>query len=134
MSIKADQVVKAYIDTRDQIALLAKAHKEQVAELTKLQDAREKWLDQQLDASGTDSGNVTGVGTYFRKKKEFVSVDDMDTFVEFLSTHKAWDLLNKAVNKSAALERMGDDRDLSQVPGIKYSSEMELQVLVHKGK
>ena len=128
MSIKADQVVKAYIDTRDKIALLAKAHKEQVAELTKLQDAREKWLDQQLDASGTDSGKVTGVGTYFRKKKEFVSVDDMDTFVEFLSTHKAWDLLNKAVNKSAALERMGDDRDLSQVPGIKYSSEMELQV------
>jgi len=128
MTVKIDQVVAAYLATRDKIALQKKKDKEAIAVLDTLQGKREKWLQQQLDVSGQTAGKVAGVGTYFKKKNEFVGVDDMDLFVKFLQENKAWDLLNKAVNKSAALERMGEDRDLSKVPGLKYSSEVEIQV------
>lgn len=128
MTVKAKQVVQAYIATRDDIAARKKKFDEEVKELKELQTKREKWLQQQLDDAGQESATVKGAGTYFKKKNEYVSVDDMDTFVQFLEQNKAWDLLNKAVNKSAALERMGEDRDLSKVPGLKYSSEIEVQV------
>jgi len=126
--VKADLVVEAYINTRDHIAALKKQCKEETDKLEALQNKRVKWLQQQLDESGQDSASIKGVGTYFKKKSEFVSVGDMDTFIKFLDENKAWDLLNKAVNKTAALERMGEDRDLSKVPGLKYSSEIEVQV------
>ena len=128
MGVRSDDVVRAYIATRDEISAIKKETKEKVAKLEELQTKRLQWLQQQLDEAGQDSVTVRGVGTYFKKKSEFVSVDDMDAFVAFLEQNKAWDLLNKAVNKSAALERMGEDRDLSKVPGLKYSSEIEVQV------
>jgi len=127
MSVKADQVVQAYVATRDEIDLLNKQHKEKLAALNELQVKRVKWLQQQLDESGQESAK-TSHGTYFKKKSEYVGVEDMDAFVKFLKDNEAWDLLNKAVNKTAALERMGEDRDLSKVPGLKYSSEVEVQV------
>lgn len=126
--VKADLVVEAYVNTRDHIAALKKQCKEETDKLEALQGKREKWLHQQLDESGQNSASIKGVGTYFTKKVEYLSVEDMDVFVKFLDDNKAWDLLNKAVNKSAALERMGEDRDLSKVPGLKYSSEIEVQV------
>jgi len=127
MTVKADTVVEAFVATRDEIAALNKAHKEKIAVLEELQKKRVKWLQQQLDESGQTSAK-TPHGTYFKKKSEYVSVENMDQFVAFLEANKAWDLLNKAVNKTAALERMGEDRDVTKVPGLKYTTEVEVQV------
>ena len=127
MSVKTDQVVEAYVATRDEIAVLNKQHKEKIAVMDELQTKRVKWLQEKLDESGDESAK-TAHGTYFKKKTEYVGVNDMDAFITFLKENEAWDLLNKAVNKSAALERMGEDRDLSKVPGLKYSSEIEVQI------
>lgn len=123
-----DNVVRAYIQARDEIDQLNKTHKAKIAELQAMQEKRTKWLQQQLDASGQDSGSIKGVGTYFKKKSEYVSVADMEAFISYLKENEAWDLLNKAVNKSAALERLGEDRDLSRLPFLKYSTEEEVQV------
>lgn len=120
-------VVAVYITTRDEIARLKKQSKDVIDKLEELQSKREQWLQQQLDASGQKSAS-TDNGTYFKKKNEYVSVADMDAFVAFLFENKATDLLNKAVNKTAALERMGEDRDVSKVPGLKYTTEIEVQV------
>jgi hypothetical protein len=123
-------VVAVYITTRDEIARLKKESKDAIDKLEELQTKREKWLQQQLDTAGQKSAS-TDNGTYFKKKNEFVSVSDMDKFVEFLYANKATDLLNKAVNKTAALARMGEDadnRDPSKVPGLKYTTEIEVQV------
>lgn len=127
MTVKTDQVVQAVIATRDEIALLEKQHKAKIADMKALQSKRVKWLQTQLDERGEDSVK-TEHGTFFKKKSEFISVTDMDALVAYIKENEAWDLLNKAVNKSAALERMGEERDVTKVPFLKYSSEVEVQV------
>lgn len=127
MSIKAEQVVGAVVSTRDEIDAIKKRHKDELADLEELQEKRTKWLHKQLDEVGTDSMK-TKFGTFFKEKTERVGVEDADTFYAFVKEHDAWDLLTKAVNKTSALERFGEDRDVSKVPGLKYSSEIEVQV------
>ena len=127
MSIKVEQVVEAVITTRDEIDAIKKRHKDELADLEELQEKRTKWLHKQLDEVGTDSMK-TKSGTFFKKKTERVGVDDVEAFHAFIKTHDAWDLLTKAVNKTSALERIGEDRDVSKIPGLKYSSEIEVQV------
>lgn len=126
--VKAEQVVAAYIATRDEISEIKERHKEELAERVALQEKRAQWLHQQLNDAGSDSVKIKGVGTFFKKKNEFLSVADLEEFHSYIKEHDAWDLLTKAVNKTAALERMGEDRDVTKVPGLKYTTETEVQV------
>lgn len=127
MSVKVEQVVQAYVATRDEIAAIKKRQKEELTALEEVQETRARWLHKQLDEVGTDSMK-TAHGTVFKKKTERVSMGDWETFLGYVTTNQAWELLNKAVNKTEALERMGEDRDTTQVPGVKYSAEIEIGV------
>lgn len=127
MSIKAEQVVEAVVSTRDEIDAIKKRHKKELEVLEGLQELRIKWLHQQLNETGADSMK-TPAGTFFKKKSEYVSVENVELFHAFIKENDAWDLLTKAVSKTTALERFGEDRDVSKVPGLKYSSEIEVQV------
>jgi hypothetical protein len=125
--ITPDKVIEAYVATRDEIAALEEAHKAEIRKLQSIQERREAWLHQFLNDSGQESAKTVS-GTAFKKRKEFVSMGDWDQFLQFVQQHQAWELLNRAVNKTAALALMGEERDLSKVPGVKYSTAIEVQI------
>jgi hypothetical protein len=125
--ITPDKVIDAYVATRDEIAALEEAHKAEIRKLQSIQERREAWLHQFLNDSGQESAKTVS-GTAFKKRKEFVSMGDWDQFLQFVQQHQAWELLNRAVNKTAALALMGEERDLSKVPGVKYSTAIEVQI------
>jgi hypothetical protein len=123
--ITMDQVVAAYIQTRDQIAEINRAVRDQVAALNKLQEKREQWLAAQLqiyEGQGLEPSVRTTEGSVFYTTKEFIQSEDWETTLQHIIDHKLWDFLTKALSKQAVLDAMGAERDITKVPGIKYTA------------
>lgn len=121
MSITIDQVVAAYVSTRDEIKELEKALEEKIKPLKELQERREQYLHQQLTDAGAQNIK-TKFGTVYQTRKESVTVADWDAILEWITKSEAWEFLNKAVNKTAVLECMGDERQYPPPPGVNYTA------------
>jgi hypothetical protein len=118
-NVTTDRVVEAYVKTREELSQLKKAYEAEEARLKALQEKREDWLAAQMDASG-ETSKKTPHGTCFFTRKESVTVADWDVLLEYAITNEAWELFERRVAKTAALEIMGADRDQQPPPGTNY--------------
>ena len=138
------EVVEAYFKTEDEIKKIAEEAAAKIKPLEEFQIARKNFCGKLLTEQ--QGQNIkTAAGTAFFKKQEFVNVADWDAFVEkeliepmvkaimdiddkdvrltakgFLSVLKdsfPYELLNKAVNKTAVLEIMGEEVQLKDEAG-----------------
>lgn len=131
MAVTFDKVVAAYVETRDAIDAIKQEANARIAELEQLQQKREQWLDQQLrgmEARGVKPSLRCDFGTVFYTKKESVRSADWETTLGYIIENQRWDLLTKALNKTVALEIMGEPRDITKLPGVNYTSFREVSV------
>ena len=138
-TITVDQVVGAFVDTRDEIAKRKKEFEKWAAEQKVLQEARENWLRTFLEESG-QTGAKTKAGTIYFKRKESVRVADWDAFLTYVKESGQWELLTKGAAKTAVMEVMGDietvrvgEKDVERrpnqpPPGLDYVSIREVGV------
>lgn len=149
------EVIEAYFKTEDEIKRISEEAANKIAPLEKFQELRKAFCGKLLTEQ--QGQNIkTAAGTAFFKKQEFVNVADWSTFVEkeliapmvkavadieareigltskglftVLKDSFPYELLNKAVNKTAVLEIMGDKRENVPPAGINYVSKQIVQI------
>lgn len=150
-SATTDKLISIYVAMRDAISIKEKAFKKEKGDIKEKMGVIEKELFKRLEADGLDSLKSDS-GTAFKSTKQFVGVENFDEFMKFLiksvidtavsgpnplgGTQAVIDhvlqnaslqFLNKVVNKAAVLEYMEENND-KLPPGIKYSSEIVIQV------
>jgi hypothetical protein len=116
-----DTVVAKYLETRE---LLSRRQKELDAELAPLKDfqkKREQWLQSEMAKIGAKNVK-TPHGTVYQTTTESVTMADWDSFYKYVQDTGKIELLTHAVNKTAALEIMGEDRDQPLPPGVNYTA------------
>lgn len=127
-AVTVDMVIAAFLETREEIEAIEKEAQAKVAGLKELQERRRMWLDGKMRESGVTNMSIKDVGTCFYQTKESVTMGDWDVFFGFVKENEAWELLNHAVNKTAALEVMGSQRQLPPPPGVNYVAVREVHV------
>jgi hypothetical protein len=122
---KIEDVVARYIglrDEKDKIEADAKARVEKLAEQMRI---IEGWLHQQMQTLGVESFK-TEYGTAFVKMTDFCGVQDWNLTLQYIQENQAWNLLNKAVNKTAVKEFIAENQ--VPPPGVNYGMKQEVQV------
>jgi aspartate/methionine/tyrosine aminotransferase len=123
MSVTLDQVTAAYTASREEIRGL----KAQIEKIEELQEKRANYLLQQLQKDGLQNVK-TQHGTVYLSLKESVTVSDADSFFQWVRDNDKFEFLNKAANKTAVLEAMGDKRNEQPPPGVNYSAVRVAQI------
>lgn len=123
--IQDDEVIQKYIEIRDEIDRLENECKAKIEPLKTILSAMETWFQDQFNQRGVES-TKTKFGTAFTQTKTQVSVDNMDYFVKFVDENKAWNFLNKVVNKTAVEEYIQQHN--VPPPGVKTVTMRVVQV------
>ena len=112
-----DKVVEAYVSSRADIKTL----EDQIEKIKEVQRKREEWLLGQLQTQGLQNMK-TMHGTVYQTLRESVTVGDWDSLLGWVREGERFEYLNKAVNKTAVLELMGEKREDVPPPGVNYSA------------
>lgn len=142
---KAEQLIKAYLDMRDKITAIDKKVKEEKAHLKEGLDILEAEIAKILTEVGTESLKAKGIGTAFKAKKDYVTIEDWGAFQKFLVhtiivsiedngtdnldlviNGSMLHMINKAVGKATVKEFLEENEMLP--PGIKYDVENVIQI------
>jgi hypothetical protein len=117
-----------FIETRDEIAALKKVFENSVEDMKALQEKRGNWMKGQLDALGTDSAKVTGVGTVFIDWKDSAKVDDPLLFVAWVGAEfeDRKHYLENRVSKTAVKATLEEGEHLP--PGVSYTKVKDVKV------
>ncbi len=127
MAVTVEQVIAAYIKTRDEIDQKKKEFEASLKPEKDLQEKRETYLAGLLTKDGVNTMSADS-GSVFFKRAESVTVQDWDKVWEFIQTNERFDLLTHAVNKTAVLDEMGDEREQAPPPGVKYTAIKKVHV------
>lgn len=126
-AITIEKVIQAFVKTRDEIEAIEAETKQRTAALKERQKKQQAWIQRHLEEQGLKSAK-TDYGTAYINIVESVKVGDWDDLLEHVLNTQSFELFNKAVNKTAVLELMGDNRENSPPPGVKYTSIREVRV------
>jgi hypothetical protein len=159
--ISPDKVIMAYTASREEISKIKKEMEAKITEIEKFQTKREEWLQNYLDKNHLKNVATT-FGTAYPALKESVTVADWDRVVEEVIVEPVYEafrtlkegpatneqvkelirsalkmnFLNRAVNKTAVLEEMGDLEDTEEgkrrkeapMAGVSYSAQRCVQI------
>lgn len=125
MTVSVDDVVAAYIKLRTQKAELEKSIEESVKVINIKMTKMEAWLKEQADAQGVTSFK-TKHGTAFLSTTDYATVADWDSVLAFIREHEAFEMLNKAVNKTAVREYIQMYKAVP--PGVNYGTKIVVNV------
>ena len=120
-AVKVDDVVRAYITIRDQIAQIKARQK---AELQPYNEALEK-LELQVLQMLTDAGvesMKTSAGTAYTSTRTSVTVADKSAFMDYVTSNNAFELLDIRANKTAVDGFLEENQDLP--PGVNVRREL----------
>jgi len=123
-----DEIIGAYVETRDLIASKTKELKAEIAVLEGYQKARGKFLQQKMSELGTTGLMAKGIGSCYTERVESVRVSDWDALLEYAKENDRYDLIKKGVSKTVVLECMGDKRNQDLPPGVDYTAFVEVKV------
>jgi hypothetical protein len=125
MTITVDQAIAAYMKLRGKKAEVEARIKDEVAQLEASMDKIEKWIKTQADTMGVTSFK-TPHGTAFLTTKDYANVENWDATLAFIKENDAYDMLNKAVNKTAV--RGYIEQYKAVPPGVNYGTKIEVSV------
>jgi hypothetical protein len=123
--LTVDAVIDTYIKLRTQKEMVEANAKEQVGNIKIKLDKLEAWIQAKSDETGVKSFK-TDHGTAFLATSDFASVGDWDAVLGFIKANGAYDLLNKAVNKSAVREYL--DANGAVPPGVNFGTKIGVSV------
>jgi hypothetical protein len=125
MTITVDQAIAAYMTLRAKKAEVEARIKDEVTQLETKMDKIEAWIKAQADALGVTSFK-TKHGTAFLTTKDYANVENWDATLNFIKETGAYDMLNKAVNKTAV--RGYIEQYKAVPPGVNYGTKIEVSV------
>lgn len=125
MQVDIDSLVKKYVELRDAIDAVNAEAKKRVTVLEEAQEVIASVLMKLAKEQGVTSFK-TESGTAFIATKDHAGVADWPRVLEFIEQNKAWNLLNKAVNKTAVKEYISQHE--TPPPGVNYTVVQEIQV------
>lgn len=125
MQVDINAIVAKYIKLRDAIDRINKEAKAKVADLEGAQKTLESVLMKLAQEQGVSSFK-TDAGTAFIATKTHAGIADWARVVEYIEANKAWNLLNKAVNKTAVQEYINQHE--TPPPGVNWTTLQEIQV------
>jgi hypothetical protein len=131
MTLKIKEVVTAYMKLRAQKDALETQIESKVKEIKGKMDKMEAWLKVQMDAQGLTSVK-SDAGTAFLTTTDYATVESWDATLQFIREHDAFDLLNKAVNKTAV--RAYIEQNKAVPPGVNYGTRLEVSVRKPRAK
>jgi hypothetical protein len=131
MTLKIKEVVTAYMKLRAQKDALETQIESKVKEIKGKMDKMEAWLKVQMDAEGLTSVK-SDAGTAFLTTTDYATVESWDATLQFIREHDAFDLLNKAVNKTAV--RAYIEQNKAVPPGVNYGTRLEVSVRKPRAK
>jgi hypothetical protein len=112
---RLDDIVGAYVSTRDEKEALIERHKAEVANYNqRLQDI-EQWCLMHLNAIGAESVRAV-TGTVYAKNRVSVTVSDPSDFFNWVREHEAFDMLEARASKPAVETYLASTGELP--PGI----------------
>lgn len=119
------QLIGRYIELRDKVAVIKKRAEEEIKPLQDFMDVIASKMLSDLNDSG-ETSKKTEAGTAFKKQSTFIGVADWDEVMKYIIDNQQWQMLNRAVNKSAVMEYMKEHED--QVPpGVNLTQRFEVQ-------
>lgn len=125
MTITVDQAIAAYMKLRVKKSEVENRIKDEVSKLEESMDKIEKWIKTQADTLGVTSFK-TKHGTAFLTTKDYANVENWDATLSFIKETGAYDMLNKAVNKTAV--RGYIELNKAVPPGVNYGTKIEVNV------
>ncbi len=131
MALQIKDAVSAYMKLRAQKDALETQIESQVKEIKGKMDKLEAWLKVQMDAQGLTSVK-SDAGTAFLTTTDYATVESWDATLQFIREHDAFDLLNKAVNKTAV--RAYIEQNKAVPPGVNYGTRLEVSVRKPRAK
>jgi hypothetical protein len=118
-------LLSKYIAVRDKKAQLEAAHKAKLAGLNAALEKAENLLLAWFNEHGMDSVGCD-TGTAYRTTRTSATVEDRETFFEWVRANEAWHFLESRVAKTQVDEFVTEHQDLP--PGIKYTSMVAVNV------
>jgi hypothetical protein len=122
----AEQVITTYLNTRDYVDQAQKDLDQKLAPYKERLAEMERWLFAKLDSEGLQNFSAKGVGVAFKKKAVTVTVADWGATLPFIQSNGLWDMLNRAVNKTAVEAYVEEHKVVP--PGVNYSAILKLHV------
>jgi hypothetical protein len=121
-----DKIVGAYVKMRDDLDAKRKEFKEfeneRKAQMAKIEDHILKLCYEQ----GVESFKTVH-GTAFKKKKDFVKVNNWDAALDFIIHNDLKHILTKSVRKDAVKEFMKENKN-QLPPGLEYGAITEIGI------
>jgi hypothetical protein len=125
MGINVDDVIKAYIATRDEIDKMKEDHKAQLAPLDDRLRKIEMWLQNQLQSQGLNSLRGSK-GTAFMQEVMNTTVEDWTSTLDAIKAKDLWPLLDRRVSKSAVQDYITEYGE--PPPGVKVTRATVVRV------
>ena len=124
MSVKLDEVIRLYVQLRDQKSDLEKALKEQLDPIKKDMEKLESYLLRELTSLGVSSFKTEG-STAFITTKEWATVKDWEATLRFIRENAAYDLLERRVSKIAVRTLVDGG---TPPPGVDYGTKLGVNI------
>lgn len=123
---QAPLLIQKYVELRDEVDALDKAHKARVAPLNDIMEKIELALGKILQDTGLENLKAEA-GTASPVVKTSVSVASWDETFNFIRENHFWHFLNKAVAKASVEEYMKENGNIPP-PGVNYTSFRTVQI------
>jgi hypothetical protein len=123
--MKINELVKKYIELRDQKAQFKAEYDAKVANIETLLEKMEAVFLKHFELTGSESAR-TDAGTVFKGTRTSAKVADRDAFFAYVKAHDAFDLLDSRCNKTAVEQFKAANDDLP--PGVDWRSEVTVNV------
>lgn len=121
-----ERLLKAYVKMREKRSQIKREYDEADGVLKRKMALVEAELLKMLNAAGSDSLKVSGVGQAYLSKKVLVKATDWDALWNHILETKHLDLLQKRVASRAVQEYMETEGELP--PGVDMSTERVVNV------
>jgi hypothetical protein len=130
-TVNLDAVVAKYVELRNKKKALEDSISEQIDEINANLTKLEAYLKVQMDGQGLTSVKSKH-GTAFLTTSDYANVANWDDVLNFIITNNSFDLLNKAINKTAV--RAYIDTHKAIPPGVNYGTKIEVSIRKPRAK
>ena len=125
MVVNAEVLVAKYIELRDKVTSISERQKEELKPYTQAMERVEKVFLDMLTELRSDSIK-TGSGTAYKSTKRNVTVADRESFLEYIRSHDAWDMLTVQANKTAIEDFRTEHNDIP--PGLNWREAVVVNI------
>jgi hypothetical protein len=123
--VNLEQVIEKYIELRDHVERTMKAASEAVEPQKAAMKGIETYLMQVANATGQTKFG-TKAGTAFVTTKTGCNVEEWDATLPWIQETGNWQMINKAVNKTAVGEYI--EKNGSAPPGVRWTVMKDIQI------